>query len=68
MSDFEYSPLQRVSYVGHDQVQVYIYRPPQESWCLHLVNAHGASRVLDKRFDHRSNLANGVSSVSKSET
>mgnify|MGYP000028178398 CR=1 FL=1 len=51
MGTYEYSPLQRVSCVGEDQVQVYIYRQPNECWFLHLVNAHGASRVLDKRFD-----------------
>ena len=51
MGSLEYSPLQKVSRVGDEQVQIYIYRQPQESWRLLLVNAHGASRVLEKNFD-----------------
>ena len=52
MSNYEYSPLQRVTRLGEAQIQVYIYRQPNESWCLHLVNAHGASRVIERRFRH----------------
>lgn len=51
MVNYEYSPLQRISCIGNDQIQVYIYRQPHESWCLHLVNAHGASRMLEQRFE-----------------
>ena len=51
MSNYEHSSLQKVSYVGDDLVQVYIYRQPNEHWRLHLVNAHGSSRILDKNFE-----------------
>lgn len=51
MHKIEYSSLQKNACIGQEQVQVYIYRQPSEPWCLHLVNVHGASRVLDKRFE-----------------
>jgi hypothetical protein len=52
MTNVEYSSLQRVFTVGEDQIQVYIYRQQNDSWRLHLVNAHGASLVCDKHFSN----------------
>lgn len=50
-NDLIYSPLQQHYTVGDDTVEICIYRMPQTSWALEVIDEHGNSTVWDDEFE-----------------